>query len=73
MPYDYSKLRGRIVEVCGTQEEFSRRIGISPRSLSLKMTGKRPFKQQEIAAAVLVLNLNRNDIPLYFFGLKVQD
>ena len=73
MPYDYSKLRGRIIEVCGTQEEFARRIGISSRSLSLKMTGKRPFKQHEIASSIMVLNLSRNDIPVYFFGLKVQD
>lgn len=73
MPYDYSKLRGRIIEICGSQEEFARRTGMSARSVSLKMTGKIPFKQQEIASAIVVLGLSRSDIPAYFFELDVQD
>lgn len=72
MPYDYSKLRGRIIEMCGTQEEFAHRMGISERSISLKLNGKRPFKQQDIANAISVLGLSHKDIPAYFFGVKVQ-
>ena len=41
MPYNYSKLLGRIVECCGTQAAFAEKIGLSERSVSLKLNGKR--------------------------------
>ena len=72
MPYDYTKLRKRIATVCGTQEEFARLVGISERSISLKMTGKRQFKQQDITAAIEALGLSRKDIPDYFFKEEQQ-
>ena len=45
MPYNYKKLLGRIVEVCGTQASFADRMGLSERSVSLKLNGQRPWKQ----------------------------
>ena len=69
MPYDYSKLLGRIVEKCGTQAVFADRIGLSERSVSLKLNGHRPWKQQEISSACEVLGISAQDIPIYFFNL----
>ena len=37
MAYDYSKLLGRITEKYGTQAQFSGAMGMSERSLSLKL------------------------------------
>ena len=37
MPYDYSKLNGRIVEKCGTQANFAEMMGLSERTISLKL------------------------------------
>lgn len=72
MPYDYSKLAGRIREKLGTQREFARAIGLSERSVSLKMTGEIGWKQKEIADACKALELSVEDIAVYFFTLKVQ-
>ena len=51
MAYDYSKLLGRITEKFGTQARFSGAMGMSERSLSLKLNSKVPFKQPEISKA----------------------
>lgn len=67
MVYDYRKLSGRIVEVCGTQTEFARLMGLSERTVSLKLNNKLPFKQTEIQKAINVLNLSTSDIVAYFF------
>ena len=40
MCYDYSKLAGRIVEKFGTQYNFAIAMGLSERTISLKMNGK---------------------------------
>ena len=37
MSWDYSKLRGKIREVCGTQDAFADRIGIGRVSLSQRL------------------------------------
>lgn len=71
--YDYSKLKGRIVEKCGSQEEFAKRMGLSTHSVSTKLQGKSMFKQCEIQKAVSVLSLDERDIHKYFFRLNVQD
>lgn len=72
MAYDYGKLLGRITEKLGTQGRFASAMGISERSLSLKMNGKVPFKQSEITKACSVLDIADTDIAAYFFTLKVQ-
>ena len=72
MPYDYSKLAGRIKEKLGSQKEFAWAIGLSERSVSLKMTGEIGWKQKEIADACRVLELPMDEIATYFFTLKVQ-
>ncbi len=72
MAYDYSKLLGRITEKYGTQAKFSGVMGLSERSLSLKLNGKVGFKQNEIAKACSLLELTGTDITDYFFTLKVQ-
>lgn len=69
---DYSKLRGRIVEKCGTQALFAKKMNLSERSICLKMQGKRMFKQNEIQKALKILELNVVDIPTYFFQEKVK-
>lgn len=69
MPYDYSKLYGLIAEKCGTQTVFAQKIGLSERSVSLKLNGKIGWKQSEIASACEVLSIPVNDIPKYFFKL----
>ncbi|MBR2943357.1 MAG: DUF739 family protein [Clostridia bacterium] len=72
MAYEYSKLLGRITEKFGTQGRFAEAVGMSERSLSLKLNSKVPFKQPEITKACSLLEIDDADIPAYFFTLKVQ-
>jgi transcriptional regulator with XRE-family HTH domain len=73
MAYDYAKLNGRIIEKCGTQAVFAERMGLSERTISMKLNNKIAFKQPEIQKALDVLELTDNDIQVYFFTMKVQN
>ena len=71
MAYDYSRLRGRIKEKCNTQDAFSVRLGIGRVSLSQRLNNQLEFSQDEILRSCDILDINREDIPVYFFTLKV--
>ena len=72
MGFDYSKLRGRIVEEFGTQQAFAKALGVSARTLSLKMNNRIPFGQGEIDSAITLLDATPQDIKAYFFTKEVQ-
>lgn len=48
MPFDYRKLEGLVKEKCRTRAIFAYKMGLSERSISLKMNGKTQWKQTEI-------------------------
>ncbi len=73
MAFNYDKLSGKIVEVFGTRYKFAEAMEWSERTLSLKMSGERPWKQPDICKAINLLKLTEEDIPAYFFTLKVQN
>lgn len=70
--YDYSKLNGKIAEVCGTQAEFARRMKMSQHSVSHKLNNKSAFTQEQIEDAIDVLGIERQNVGNYFFAVKVQ-
>lgn len=72
MSYDYSSLLGKITEKYGTQYNFAIAMGLSERTVSLKLNDKVTWKDDEILKAVHVLELNPQDIPKYFFNAKVH-
>lgn len=67
MIYNYSKLYGRIKEKCGTQENFSKLLGLSRTTLNQKLKNKVEFSQSEIRKSIIILELDSIDIPEYFF------
>lgn len=71
MSFDYSKLRGKIKEVFGTQEHFANAMGMSNTSVSLKLNNQREWTQREIDKAAKLLDIEDYEITLYFFTLKV--
>ena len=70
--YNYSRLRGRIVEKLGSQQALSKSIGVSMRSISLKMNHKREFTQDDMVKICRALDLNLAEIPNYFFVENAQ-
>ena len=71
LAYDYRKLRGRIREVCGTQDIFAEKIGVGRVTLSQRLNNQSEFSQDEIYRACEVLNLEKEEIPVYFFAIMV--
>ena len=73
MAFNYNKLRGKIVEIYGSQIEFAKAMKWSEKTLSLKLNGKVPWKQTDIMTAVQLLRLYKSDIQDYFFAVEVQN
>jgi len=72
MAFDYTGLRKKIKEVYKKQDEFAKALGIGRVSLSQRLTNKLDFSQSEIFNGSNLLNINSDEIPIYFFTTKVQ-
>ncbi len=68
MASNYAKLNGKIAEVFGTQTRFSKAMGLSERTISLKLNSKIEWKQGEINKACKLLGIEATEIPAYFFA-----
>ena len=64
--YNLNKLNGRIVEICGTKQEFAKRMGTSKATISKKLSNQIPFTQCEISRACEILKILPAEIGLYF-------
>lgn len=72
MKFDYSKLKGRIIEKYGKQAAFAKAIGISEHTMSFKLNGKNCFTQNEIKSICEKLTIPILEIGDYFFTAEVQ-
>ena len=72
MPYDYSKLKGLIVEKYQTQTQFAHAMGLSERSISLKLNRKVGWTQAEISKACKLLSIDSEHIAAYFFARRLK-
>lgn len=64
----YNKLRGRIIEVYGSQRKFSDEINLSEQSITAKLNGRSDFSQEDILRWCNSLKIERGDIGIYFFA-----
>lgn len=71
MEFDYSKLRGRIVEKYGNATKMAKAMGIAPVNLSNRLCGRYEFNSTMIMKMAGMLCIQTDDIPQYFFKLKV--
>lgn len=67
MTFNYLKLKGRIIEKYGSQLEFSKAMGISENTLSLKLNNKVRFTSDDIIKIADLLEIDKNDVGSYFF------
>lgn len=71
LSFDYSKLKGRIVEKIGSQKAFAKLLGISEPTLTSRMNGYTEFSQKEIYRSAEILGIDPGVISLYFFAKRV--
>lgn len=69
---EYRKLRGLIVERFRKYGDFADAMGYSRQTLSNKLKGRTDFSAREIIKICEVLEIPREDIPLYFFTVGVK-
>lgn len=69
--FDYSKLRGKIKEVCDTQDALALKIGLGRVTLSQRLNNQSDFSQNEITEMCNALSIPYEEIPVYFFKTKV--
>lgn len=67
MAFDYSILKGKIVEKFGTNKKFAQAINMPATSLSMKLNNKSTWRQEEIESARIALGISPDDICKYFF------
>lgn len=71
MEWKYDKLRGKIKEVCGTQDNFAEKLGIGRVSLSQRLNNQLEFSQDEIFKSCDILGISLIDVSAYFFTKNV--
>jgi hypothetical protein len=71
MTFDYSKLRGKIKEMFGTESKFADELGISKSMLSLRLNNISCWSQDEIEKASQLLEIDKTEFATYFFNRKV--
>ena len=70
--FDYSKLKGRIVEKCGTRKAFAEMVGIAECTLVSRLKCDTYFTQAEIFKAAEILEIPMESIFEYFFTPEVH-
>lgn len=75
MSFDYSKLRGRIVEKFGSIKAFAEAYGLTSVTMSNKLNGKVAISPDDIVkmSSPELLDIQPNDYHLYFFAKKVHE
>lgn len=66
--YSYNKLRGRIVELFGTQANFANALETSTQVVSEKLNCKKGFSQKDIEKWSKLLEIEVLEYGLYFFN-----
>ncbi len=70
--FDYSKLRGKIKEIYGTQDAFAEDLGLGRVTLSQRLNNLSDFSQSEILCSCRLLSQNIGEIPVYFLLKKFR-
>lgn len=69
--FDYSRLKGRIVEKVGSQKRLAKMLNISESTLTAKLAGTTYFRQGEIFRLMEILDISPAFATDYFFTVRV--
>ena len=70
--FDYAKLKGRIIEKCGSQKAFADKLGITEATMTSKLAGSTYFSQNEIIRSMDILDIEPGSVTAYFFTPRVE-
>lgn len=68
MGRDYEVLKRKILGKYGNLMSFAEAIGVTPSTLSLKLSGQSDWKRAEIALAIQLLELTLEEVESIFFS-----
>lgn len=68
MQYEYRKLRGRIVEIFGSQGKFAEELKVTENTVSRKLNGSVGFSQDDIILWSKMLKIEKEELGVYFFA-----
>ena len=71
--FDYSRLRGKIKEVYGTESAFAQALRMGRVSLSHRLNNNLEFSSKEILSSCNLLSIPSTEIPAYFFYGKSSE
>ena len=71
MAFDFSRLRGRIVEKFGSCDRFATAMGHSKVWLSSRLNNVGQWRAEEMREAAALLEIPAKEIPAYFLTPKV--
>lgn len=71
MAFDYSKLKGKMIEMYGSQAAFAGAFGVSENTFSKKMNNKVRFTSDDIIKISSMLKIPKDEVGAYFFTTKV--
>ena len=69
---EYRKVKGRIVEIYGSQALFAKKLGVSEQTITNKLRGKVQFTQEDIFRWCNALDLTKDEVGDYFFAHKLS-
>lgn len=70
---NHDKLKGKIKEVLGTQSKLAEKIELDETTISNKINSNTYFTQKEVLKICTILNIKHDEIPEYFFKVKVRE
>lgn len=68
--WDYSKLRGRIKEIFGTEYAFADAMGKNRSTMSQMLNNQSEWSRTDVDTACALLNIDFGEIKPYFFCRK---
>ncbi len=71
LEFDYSRLKAKIKAKIGSLGKLSRELGMTQKTLSLKLNNKSFFNQKEITKILYLLDIDPIWTKEYFFTFKV--
>lgn len=68
---EYMKLKGRIIQMYGSQGRFAKRLGKTEQTVTAKLNSRTQFSQDDIIAWCNALDIEAPSIGEYFFEYKL--